>query len=806
MERALVRYLARMTGRATPFGLFAGCSVGTTAGETRLQLAARTCYRRHTRLDMDYQHVLTDALGRLPAVRHSLIYRPNSCLYRIPGRLRYIESRRQGNRTTHHLIAVEDTDYLQAVLARAQAGASCTELADALLAFAPDARRQEAEEYVAELIDTQLLVSDLHPLITGADSLEELVDQLRRLAAARSALEVLNQVRADLTAINAHSQAIPPAHYRGVADRLRTLPAAIDLARLFQVDLVKPAPDATLGAAHLEEIARGVTILQRLARPRPPELQDLQRFRDTFVARYEAQEVPLVEALDAEAGVGFAANFPPAASLLEGIDLPGPAEVGLTWTKQDDYLLRRIIEAATHGRQEIVLTLEDLDPLAADDALPLPDSFAVVAAIAALAGGTEDDFQILFLGGYGSSGARLMGRFCYADDVLHGHVQNYLRAEEALDPEAIFAEIVHVPDRQRLGNILFRPVLRGYEISFLGRSGARPDQQLPLSDLLVSVVGDEVRLRSARLGRRVIPRLTTAHAFGIGGHVLYRFLCTLQMQGRVVSLGWDWGALQRLPFLPRVVTGRLVLTRARWQLDGPEPKALGAGGFEGVQAWRERRRLPRFVELVEGDNLLPVDLDNLLSVEMFLDLVQKRDEVLLIEMFPPPELLCVTSPEGRFVHELLVPFIRKAESARGKEEVRGSGVLQPSSSLLFPRERRFSPGSEWLYAKLYTEPIAVDQLLREVVRPLVSDLQAAEAVDRWFFVRYGDPDWHLRLRFQGSPNRLHNDVLPALCQAVASWLNDGRIRRFQLDTYEREVERYGGLEGVVWSEAAVSRR
>ena len=68
IERALVRYFARMAGRATPFGLFAGCSVGTVGDETGWSSADRACYRRHTRLDMDYLVALTDALAREPDV------------------------------------------------------------------------------------------------------------------------------------------------------------------------------------------------------------------------------------------------------------------------------------------------------------------------------------------------------------------------------------------------------------------------------------------------------------------------------------------------------------------------------------------------------------------------------------------------------------------------------------------------------------------------------------------------------------------------------------------------------------------
>src|SRR5688572_27269252 len=44
-ERGLVRYFSRMCSRATPFGLFAGCSVGTVGGTTRLSIGALRDYR-----------------------------------------------------------------------------------------------------------------------------------------------------------------------------------------------------------------------------------------------------------------------------------------------------------------------------------------------------------------------------------------------------------------------------------------------------------------------------------------------------------------------------------------------------------------------------------------------------------------------------------------------------------------------------------------------------------------------------------------------------------------------------------------
>ncbi|HEX6862750.1 MAG TPA: thiopeptide-type bacteriocin biosynthesis protein, partial [Thermoanaerobaculia bacterium] len=54
---------------------------------------------------------------------------------------------------------------------------------------------------------------------------------------------------------------------------------------------------------------------------------------------------------------------------------------------------------------------------------------------------------------------------------------------------------------------------------------------------------------------------------------------------------------------------------------------------------------------------------------------------------------------------------------------------------------------------------------------------------------------HLRVRFHARPGSTAQ-VLDALHGRCAPALADGRTWKIQLDTYEREVERYGGTEGM----------
>jgi class I lanthipeptide synthase len=803
VEPALVRYVARMAGRATPFGLFAGHSVGLVGERTQLEVAPLDGVARHTRLDLGYLDALQEALARDPAIREELTFRPNSSLYRLGDRVRYVEVRVDGDkRRTHHVVGVRSTRHLDAALARAALGARPPELAGALVASG--ASEEGARRFVAELIDAQVLVSDLELAVTGREPLAALIEQLRSLPAASEAVGQLEAVADDLAALDRSGLGSPSAHYRDLARRLEGLPAQPELPRLVQVDLLKPAARPTLGKAVIDEIARGIELLHRSA-VRSAEPTELERFRDAFAARYEEREVRLLEVLDPEQGLGWggAGELSDGGPLLRGLPFPSEPKETARWGARERLLLRKLGDALRSGADEIVLDRAEVDALAAaGEPKPLPDALAALAVVAARSQADLDAgrFRVLLPGADGPSGATLLGRFCHGDPELSRHVREHLAAEELHAPDAIYAELVHLPEG-RLGNVLCRPVLRDYELPYLGRSEAPPERQISADDLTISVRDGRIELRSIALGKRVIPRLTSAHNYRAHGRGLYRFLCLLQDEGRQVGLGFEWAALADSPFLPRVVSGRLVLAKARWRLDKLDLAELRGRDREqrreAVQELRARRGLPELVALADSDNVLPVDLDNPLSVDAFAAAIAGRDEAIVVEQFPGPDELCAEGPEGRFVHELVVPFVRTpvVASANGGASWRGRQR---------PIARSFAPGSEWLYAKLYTGPATADDVLRDVVEPLVARTMEAGAADRWFFIRYNDPGFHLRLRFHGDPAALHEAVLPDLEVAVAPLLADGHVRSLVLDTYEREVERYGGQAGIEAAERLFS--
>ncbi len=791
LVHSLVRYFSRATHRCTPFGLFAGCSHVAVAERTELVLGGRGSYTRRSRLDMDHLAELSRVVSADPACRRRVTLRTNPSAALLGGRLHYVETRFAGRTRRYELTAADPTPEILDALARGRDGTSWDQLAAPLLAEGYGA--EEVDGFITELLDSHLLVPDLDPLVSGGDAATALADALEAAGCAPAVSAALRAVCARLDAIDARGVGGGPDYAAAVAP-LRTLDVPVDESRLLQVDLHKPAPGAAIGPIVVDDAAEAAALLAAMT----PGHDPLAAFAARFEARYETREVPLLEALDEEVGIGM-----PAATTDDGA-MRRLAEARLG---REGVLAELRCRAAYGQATEVQLSDEDVRRLRWPDPRPLPDALALFGSIVAASGEAVDrgDYRLWVTHATGPSGARFLGRFAHLDPLLERQVQAHLAAEEALRPDAVFAEIIHLP-QGRIGNVIARPLLRGREIHYLGRGGADREHQLDPADLRVSVRRGRVMLRSARLDREVHPRLSTAHNYHRDQELpVYRFLCTLQDHRNGGAAHWDWGAQRGAAFLPRIARGRLVLSAAAWNLGAGEipPLAAAAERWDPapIQGWRMERGLPRFALLVQGDNRLPVDFDNPVSALVFARLLKGRETATLVEApHLEADARCTRGPEGSFSNEIVVPLVRRAPVPRAGDDARALRSGRPAAPAV---ARAHPPGSEWLYAKLYCGRGSADRVLREVVAPVVLRARAELPLRGWFFLRYADPDFHIRLRFRTVPEAVPR-LVALLGAAAAPAVASGRLARLVYDTYLPEVERYGGPEAIGIAEAVFS--
>lgn len=106
-------------------------------------------------------------------------------------------------------------------------------------------------------------------------------------------------------------------------------------------------------------------------------------------------------------------------------------------------------------------------------------------------------------------------------------------------------------------------------------------------------------------------------------------------------------------------------------------------------------------------------------------------------------------------------------------------------------KRTFVPGDEWLFFKVYCGVKTCDELLVKKILPLAHRLIREKIIVRWFFIRYSDPDYHLRVRFLLSSIDDTGYVITKTRRCLSTYLKTNEVSKVVIDTYQREIERYG---------------
>ncbi|WP_165836257.1 lantibiotic dehydratase [Taibaiella soli] len=785
LRQSIAKYQLRACARATPYASFAGLSLAEVqAGDTSLVLASEENHFTALRMDMNLVSHIIGALQSLPEILVQLSFTVNNSLYAVAGGYRYAEYNLQRSTRKYQLINLNATPYLDAIIQAAATPQSFQSLTW-ILQELTGVDETDAREYLQQLIASQVLISALEPEITGEDPFSRLLFKLENingvegLLAKLKQLQLLFQVRSvDVT----HLENINAA----VADLGLNLSGLDDIV---QADVFLSTRSAQFSKELYDAIVQQVEALSPMANlGKHPELED---FKTQFLSRYEDQLIPLAIALDADLGIGYSAvkdELSAGTPLIDELPVSRPAgaqtvELNLLTA----FSLRKYEDWQKNGAAAIEITDEDLKLFTdSNKHIRIAQSRAILGSLYK----KEDQlngqhFMLDLVTAAGPSAGNLLGRFAYADSEICDFTRSLLLAEEQQDPDVIFAEIAHLP-QARIGNIILRPLLRAFEIPYVGLSSASEENQIKLGDLWVKVEGGEIVLWSKKNNKRVIPRLTTAHNYNFQSLPVYKFLCDLQMQGFAFPAAWSWGLLDSKKYLPRVMYKNIILRKARWIADSADLKNLPGDPVvltATVLQWQKEQNIPDKVVFAEGDNELLIDFREPLGRELFLHYLAKYKRIKLGEFLFTEENAVVHDEQGApYVNEIIIPLSRPS-AANYKTNIRQDKVSV---------KRTFLPGSEWVYYKIYSGTKTAELLLKEYILPFVEEGVENNWFEQFFFIRYRDESAHIRLRFLVVDATKRQALQEALFNIVAPLQDEGLIQKIVCDTYVRELERYGG--------------
>lgn len=634
LKYSLLKYLSRMSSRCTPFGLFAGCTVGDIGEKTNLIINKPLQNGRHTRLDMNYLVALSQNLAKNKIIIEQLLFFPNTSIYKAGNQLRYVEYNYKNTQRQHHIVAVDDSDYLNTVLQATQKGLKRSDLADLLID--DEITKEEANAFIEELIESQLLISELEPSVSGPEFLEQIIQVLSKLTGVLDITSLLKKVQKDLQNIDSNI-GNPVYKYICISEDLKKLKTEFDIKYLFQTDMVIKPVAATLNISVVESVKKGLSLFNKITLPSRDTF--LTRFKEAFYERFEEREMPLSTALDVEMGIGYKQNQNSGEvnPLVDDILLP-PLNTGVAqeikWTRVDSVIQKMLFNAIADKRY--VLTITDGDFIEFEEKWnDLPDTISAIVEIII----HEGKQKIKFSNIGGSSAGNLLGRFCHGDEKLNAHTQKIIDFETEASQESLLAEVVHLPE-SRTGNVLMRPSFRKFEIPYLAKSVLNQENQIPIEDLIVSIGnGDFISLRSKKHNIEIIPRLTNAHNYSANNALpVYQFLCDMQTQNKRGYLGINLGPFaNEYDFIPRIEYENLIISEATWNLKKtdiePLVKVMNNDDLfqQEVEKFKIEKSIPKFVLLADGDNELLINFENLTSVSMLLQTVKKRHHFKLIE-------------------------------------------------------------------------------------------------------------------------------------------------------------------------------
>lgn len=777
--KSIIEYHIRSLTRTTPFGLFSSVSLGTFGTENKIEVDKRSFYKC-SKVDCCW---LTKLIKRIEEEC------PEHLKYKINDAVNI-----KGNRISL-LYSVDDE--LDEVSIRktnaydivAQYGYQLVELhilVEELKKNYPDMEEEKLKDYLKQLIQKGVFISELRPPFTENNQLEYVIEKLNQFADYQDLVKQLEQLKEMLLTYDKMELGQGEDQYLKILEYMENIQKAKDY---LQVDSAIKDPTVQLSYRYGQDISGLLSLLTYMSNPVKRNNSQLDIYRNKFLERYGYErEVPLLEMLDRSKGIGAPTYYTKPSNDYEEVT-PDTTVYNL---KLKDYFMLKYVKALQE-HSVIELKEEELKQLCGEE---VPANEMPVSVDLYFAPKREgNSLRFYFSPTFGADVAgKTYGRFAYMSEAIEQQIKDISeKQKEIVGDKITICDINYMPSNSRNGNVASNKSFRDKEVALYCNSSKKDEDVIHMEDIIIGVTGEKFYAKDKKSGRQLLFQTGNMFNSMLTCNAV-QFLQDIALDGTRKWSQFPWVYIfNNFKYVPRIQYKNFVLFEEKWNL---KLQDLELSNNMKQEAFTERFTkvcdelgVPAEIYIIENDNKLRINRNTDYGIGILFREMKKKNKVTIEAVEKGEDFIRDT--EGTVCPAEIVVSLYSKESIPAGLEVK----KLPAVSL---QERRQMPFKNWLYLKLYADRERETELISLHMTDYMKALKQNYEFD-YFFIRYLDPKPHVRLRLKAKSSVLFQ-VYANLSNWLDGLLQDNVISDISIVPYDQEIERYGGPDIIELAE------
>lgn len=785
---SMLKYISRATSRATPFGAFSLVSFGKLDRETSFVIHEEKRSTFLNLIDADLFWKIIRELEQNAQIYPYLKVRLNPNLHITTNRVKnpYISHLGQSN-TKFFQANIRNTKQFEMIQKYARNPISVKDLVYSLYVYNnKKIEIAKIQKYVDSLIENEFLLSELR-FFDVHEGLSKIISVCKKSCFDCEMIENLKRINKVFCRLNAQ------------CDDKEWLNAYFNLYKLCNEQfsgknitntlLFAPQYEATLGKNVLASIYRLENFATKTALP-DNETTAVSYWKKLFKEKYGPYvEINFLELFDDNSGFGD--PYAPKNHISTN-EVPNES-----YKKRylKNLLERKIVLSLAKGDNKIVFSNEDIEQL---DKISTGLAFlpSVDLGINIIANNKESfsnrDFTIQVMDNIGakSAGAHLSRfREGMGDNINDAYIDLQKQKDKISNQRYTEVFAREIPQYCRTANIANPKTELKYSID-LGLVCA--DNSIPLNDLYIGYDRryDRLYIRSKSLGTIIKVSIDGVLNAASSNHLI-RLL-------REISYGYEIDPLSGIAlfresqydYIPDIWYENILIQSAVWRVHTKDYSKKDFKKF--VELFNSEKTLlgfTRYIYISDYDRKILIDTQNSGYMQLLYRHFKKNEKVAIQKCSQFEEKWCCNEI-GQSMHaEFIIPLVQKSD--------KGCQFLTPLPRCMRENSIKYNVpfGEEnYVYLKLYLDMEYADKFILNMISPFINRLDEDGILDKYFYIRYADPNFHIRLRLCAKNKALYNKLLLTVQEWVNRLYTEREIEKYEFAIYERETERYGGEE------------